>query len=229
LICSQKPPPSNRYIRKKKSRYRNTSNSNIKISRQESHLVKHTDFVPSLRTSIRMVVVMVKLWTTHPTQTRFPHVSCASWAHVPRWWHPCRTAGTRHMRGVRSRLNRLSIVNLGHSSDTTTSQSRVLVTVAPAVNRSLNQPSLSAEAGVEFCQGPTNCVALCLVDQAIASVLVFTAASSWVDTIFSLELWTQVVNIDRFHVASNCVLHLYAIARIFKSNPLNTVIVLSNN
>jgi hypothetical protein len=214
LICSQKSFPSNRYIRKKKEkkRYRSTSNSNIKISRQESHLVKHTDFIPSLRTSIRMIVVMMELWTTHPTQTRFAHVSPASWAHVPRWWHPCGSTGTSHVWRVCSRLNRLSIVNLGHSADTTTPQSRVLVAVTPTVHSSLDQPPLSTKTRIELSQGPTNCVTLRLIHEAIAPVLVLAAASSWIDAVFRLEFRTESINIDRFDIASDCVLHLHAIA-----------------
>jgi hypothetical protein len=65
-------------------RYHNTGNYNIKVSQQASHLVKHTDFISSLRTSVRMIVVVMELWTTHSTHARFAHASPAAWAHVPR-------------------------------------------------------------------------------------------------------------------------------------------------
>jgi len=117
--CSQNSSalPLNRYIRK---RYHNTGNSNIRVSRQASHLVKHTDIIPSSSTSIRVVVVMVQL-RTHSTQARFAHVTCTAWAHVSRWWHPCRTTGTSHVRRMRSCLNSFAIVDLCHSSHTSAS------------------------------------------------------------------------------------------------------------
>lgn len=189
--------------------------------------MKHTDFIPSLRASIWMVVMVMELWTAHPTQTRFAHVSSAARAHVPRWRHPCR-ARASHMRGMSSRLNRLPIVNLGHSSDSTTSQSRVLVAVAPTIHSSLDQSSFSTKTWIEFCQGPADCIALSLVHQTIASVLVLATACSWIDAVLSLEFWAECVNIDRFHIASDGILHLYAIARVFECNPLNTVVVLAN-
>jgi len=89
--------PLNRYIRK---RYRNTGSNNNQ-SRQASHLVKHTDIVPSLSTSVRMVVMVMELWTTHPAQARFAHASRSAGAHASRWWQPCWTAGTSHVRGLR--------------------------------------------------------------------------------------------------------------------------------
>lgn len=132
------------------------------------------------------------------------------------------------MRGMRSRLNRLPIVNLGHPSDSTTSQSRVLVAVAPTVHSSLDQSSLSTKTWIEFCQCPADCVALGLVDQTVASVLVLATTSSWVNAVLGFEFWAECVNIDRFNIASDGILHLYAIARVFECNPLNTVVVLAN-
>ena len=194
----------------------------------QSHLVKHTDIVPSLSTSVRVVVVVVKLWT-HTTQTRLAHASRTARAHVSRWWHPCRTARTRHVRGVSRSLNRFSIVDLGHSSDSSTSQSRILVAVAPAVDGSLNQTSFSSQTRVQLSQSPTNSVAFSLVDQAISTVLILTAASSWINAVLGFEFRAQSVNIDRLHVASDGVLHLDTVARIFKCDPLNTIVVLSNH
>jgi len=109
-------------------RYQNTNNIT-------SHIVKHTDIIPSLSTSIWMVVVVMELWTAHPTQTRFAHVSRAR-AHVLGWWHPCRTARTSHVSS--SILNSLSIVDLGHSSNSSTSQSWILIAVSPTVDGSLD-------------------------------------------------------------------------------------------
>ncbi len=146
-FCSQNSStlPLNRYIRK---RYHNTGNSNIRVSRQASHLVKHTDIIPSSSTSIRVIVVVVELRTTHTTQARFSHVTCTAWAHVCRWWHPGWASRTRHVGSVCSRLNRFAIVDFCHSSHTSAPQSRVLVAVAPAVHSPLNQASLAAKARV---------------------------------------------------------------------------------
>lgn len=133
------------------------------------------------------------------------------------------------MRSMCSRLNRLSIIDLGHSSDTSAPQSRILVTVAPAIDCSLNETSLSTQARVQLCKSPTDSVAFSLVNQSIAAVLVFAAASSGVDTVLSLELWAQGINIDRFYVASDGIFHLDAVARIFKGDPLHTIVILSHD
>ena len=184
--------PLNRYIRK---RYRNTSSNNNQ-SRQASHLVKHTDIVPSLSTSVRMVVVVMELWTTHPAQARFAHASRSARANASRWWHPCWTTGASHVRGMRRRLNCFAVVDLGHSSNTSTPQSWVLVAIAPTVNSSLNKTSLSTKARIQLGQSPTNSVALSFVHQTVSTVLVLATASSGVNAILSLEFWAQSINID---------------------------------
>lgn len=91
--------------------------------------------------------------------------------------------------GVVSRgLDLLARVDLGHAADSATPQTRVLVAVAPAVDCALDQTSLAAKAGVEFSKSPSNSVALSLVDQAIAAILVFATASARVDAVLGLEL-----------------------------------------
>jgi len=195
-----------------KGRYHNTGNSNTNQLRQASHLVKHTDIVPSLSTAIRVVVVVMELCATHPTQARFAHASRSARAHVSRWWHPCWTTGASHVRGVSRRLNRFAIVDLGHSSNTSAPQPGVLVAVAPTVNGSLNQASLPTQARIQLSQSPSDSVAFSLVDQAVSTVLVLTAASAGVHAVLGLEFWAQSINIDRFHVASDGVLHLDTIA-----------------
>jgi hypothetical protein len=184
----------NRYIRK---RYHNTGNNRQYQSRQASHLVKHTDIIPSLSTSIRVVVMVMELWTANPAaHARFAHASRSAWAHVSRWWHPCWTTGASHVRGVCSRLNCFAVVDLGHSSYTSAPQSWVLVAVAPTVNSSLNQTSLPTKARIQLGQSPTNRVAFSLVDQAVSTVLVLAAASSGVDAVLGLEFRAQSINID---------------------------------
>jgi hypothetical protein len=94
-----------------------------------------------------------------------------------------------------SRRNGLSIVNLGHSPDTSASQTRILVAVSPTVHRSLNQSSLAAKARVQLSQSPAHRVALSLVNKTVASILIFATASSWIDTILRFEFGIELVYI----------------------------------
>jgi len=126
-------------------------------------------------------------------------------------------------------LDRFAVADLGHPPNSSAPQSRILVAIPPAVDRSLNQPSLAAKAGVEFGQSPSHRVAFRLVHQAISSVLILVAARSRVDAVLRLELRTQSIHVHGLHIASDGVLHLDTVARVFKCNPLNPVIILSNN
>ena len=164
-----------------------------------------------------------------PLKLGLPMFPAPPRAHISRRWHPCRTLGASHMRGCVAAWTAFAIVDLGHPSDTSTPQSRVLVAVAPTVHSSLNQPSLSTQARVQLCKSPSNSIAFGLVYQSIPPVLVFAAASSGVDTVLGLELWAQSINIDRFHIASDGVFHLNAVARILKRDPLHTIVILSHN
>lgn len=100
------------------------------------------------------------------------------------------------MRSVCCRLNSLAVIDLGHSSYTSAPQSGVLVAVAPTVNGSLNQTSLSTQTRIQLSQSPANSIALSLIDQAVSTVLVLAAASSGVDAVLGLELRAQSINID---------------------------------
>ena len=93
----------------------------------------------------------------------------------------------------------------------------------------MNQTSLPAEAWIQLSQSPANCVALSFIDQSISSILVLGAASPWVDAILCLEFRAQSINIHGFHIASNGVFHLDTVTRIFEGNPLNAIVVLSDN
>lgn len=119
--------------------------------------------------------------------------------------------------------------HLGHSAHATTPQSRILVAVPPAVDGALNETTLSAQAGVELCKSPANSVALSLVVETVTLVLVLGTAGAWVYTVLSLEILGKLVNIDRLDVTADRVLHLDPIARVLKGNPLNAILVLSNN
>lgn len=171
----------------------------------------------------------MELWTTHPTEARFAHVPRAAWTHVSRRRHPCRATGTSHVRVMPSALNCLAVIDFGHPPNTSAPQSRILVAVSPAVNGSLNQSSLAAKTGVQFGQSPSNSVAFSFVNQTVSAILVLAATSSGINAILSLELWAQGIHIHGLHVASDRVFHLDAIAGVFKCNPLNTVVILSNN
>jgi hypothetical protein len=129
---------------------------------------------------------------------------------------------------MRRRLS-LSGGQLGHSSHAPAPQSRVLIAVAPAIDCSLDKAAFSAQAGVELCQRPPNCVALGLVMQTIALVLVLSAARARVHAVLGPEVCRQFINVDRFNIAPNSVLHLHAITRIFESDPLHTALILPND
>lgn len=132
------------------------------------------------------------------------------------------------MRRMSSRLN-LAVIDFGHSSNSSASQSGILIAIPPAVNRSLNETSLSTKTSVQFSQCPTNGVALSLIHQSIPSVLLLAATSTRIDAIFRLEFWVELINIDGFDIASNGVFHLDTVSRVLKRNPLNAVVVLSNH
>lgn len=127
------------------------------------------------------------------------------------------------------RVVRLACVHLGHTSNTSASQPGVLVAISPAVDSSLDQAALAAQGRVQLGECPAHRVALGLVLQAVASVLVLGAARAGVDTVLCLELCRELVGIHRLDIASNGVLHLDAIPRILESNPLDAVAVLSDH
>lgn len=126
-------------------------------------------------------------------------------------------------------LNRLSIGHLGHAANASTSQTRILVAVAPAVDCALDQASLSTKRRVKLGQGPAHCVAFRLVLQAVSTVLVLGTAGAGVDTVLGLEVARELVCVNRLDVATDGVLHLDPIARVFKCDPLHTIIILSDH
>lgn len=123
----------------------------------------------------------------------------------------------------------LAVVHLGHASDTSGTQPGVLVAIPPAVDCSLDETPLAAERRVELCQCPTDGVALGLVLETVAPVLVFGAARAGVYTILGLELSRQLVRVDRLDVAANRVLHLDAIPRVLEGYPLHAISILAND
>ena len=104
-----------------------------------------------------------------------------------------------------------------------------MVAISPAVHSSLDQASLGTQARIQLCESPADCVAFRLVIQPIPLVLVLAATSSGVDAILGLELCAQALYVDRFHITTDRVLHLNTISRVFESNPLHTVPILSHD
>lgn len=153
-------------------------------STYQSHLVKHTDFIPSAG-SVALVSVVV-VHRTHVAYPGLPHGRSSRWTHGPWRRNPCR-CGARHVRRMR-RLNRFAIVHLRHSTYTPAAQPRILITVSPTIHCPLNQTALSAQGWVELRQCPADSITFRLVLQPIASVLVLRAACSWVDAVLSFKV-----------------------------------------
>lgn len=93
-------------------------------------------------------------------------------------------------------MNLLSLVHLCHATDSSTTKSGVLVAVTPAVHGSLDEASLASKGDVKLGQSPANTVAVGLVHQTVAAILVLGATCAGVDTVLLLELGGQLVNVD---------------------------------
>lgn len=104
-----------------------------------------------------------------------------------------------------------------------------MVAVSPAVDRTLNETSLSPETRVELSQSPADRVAFAFVVQPVAFVLILWAASSRIDAVLGLEVLRELIDVDRLDIAADRVLHLDSISRILESNPLNTILILTNH
>jgi hypothetical protein len=104
-----------------------------------------------------------------------------------------------------------------------------LVAVAPAVHGALDEAALSAEARVELCKCPSHGVALSLVVEAVALVLVLVAARAGVDAVLRLELLGKLVDVDGLDIAADGVFHLDAVSRVLECDPLDAVLVLSDD
>ena len=127
------------------------------------------------------------------------------------------------------RLYSFPVVDLGHTPHSPTPQTRVLVAVSPAVNRALNQPTLAAQAGVQLGERPANCVALSLVVKAVSLVLILVTARAGVYAVLGLEFLRELIDVYRLDVASDGVLHLHAVSRVLEGDPLDAILVLSDD
>ena len=166
---------------------------------------------------------------SHTVHARLAHGAGASVTHGTGGWDRRGTAGRRHVGGMRAGRHRLAVVHLGHAADASTPQPRVLVAVAPAVHGPLDQASLAPERRVQLRERPSDRVALGLVLQTVAAVLVLRAAGARIDAVFRLELGRQLLRVHRLDVASDGVLHLDAIARVLERDPLDAVLVLPDH
>lgn len=90
---------------------------------------------------------------------------------------------------MRRSLNLFALVHLCHAANSSAAKSGILVAIAPAVDRSLDKSSLASEGNVELGQSPANTVAVGLIHQAVAAILVLGATCSGVDAVFLLKFW----------------------------------------
>lgn len=134
-----------------------------------------------------------------------------------------------HGRRVGGDLSLLSVVHLSQASHATAPKFRVRVAVAPAVHGSLDQASLATKRHVEMGQSPANPVAVRLVHQTVAPVLILGAACPRVNAVLLLELLRQLLRVHGLDIASNGVLQLDAIPRVLERDPLHTVAVLPDD
>jgi hypothetical protein len=127
------------------------------------------------------------------------------------------------------RIHRFPAGDLRHPPHTSAPKTWILVAIPPAVYCPLNEATLSSQTWIELSQRPTYRITFSLVVQAISLILILRAAGSWVNAVLSLEVWRKRVCVYRFNVTANRVLHLNPISRVLKRNPLNTILVLSDD
>lgn len=99
------------------------------------------------------------------------------------------------MRSALDLLLLLATVHLGHAANSSASESRILVAVAPAIHSTLNQASLASQRHVELRQSPSNSVAFSFVNQPVSAVLVLGAARPRVDAVLLLEFWGELLDV----------------------------------
>ena len=120
----------------------------------------------------------------------------------------------------------LPIIHFGQASHSATPESGVRVAVSPAVHGSLDEASLPSQGHIQMRQSPANPVAVCLIHQAVAAILVLGAAGPGIDAVLLLKLLRQLLGIYGLHIASDGVFHLHAVSGILKGNPLDPVTIL---
>jgi len=128
-----------------------------------------------------------------------------------------------------SRIHSFPAGNLRHPSHTSTSKSRVLVAIPPAVYSPLDKTTLASQARIQLSQCPTYRVAFSFVVKSVAFILIFGAAGSWVHAILRLEILWESIGVYRLNITANGILHLDTISRVLECNPLHTILVLPND
>lgn len=165
-------------------------------------------------------------WLAHVGRMSCGHVCGSAW--MSSWPTRACHMSTR-MRSALDLLLLLATVHLGHAANSSASESRILVAVAPAVHCTLDQASLASQRHVQLCQSPSDSVALSLVNQPVSAVLILGTACPWVDTVLLLELGGKLLDVYRLDIAANSVLHLNPVPGILKGNPLNAIAILPYN
>jgi hypothetical protein len=127
------------------------------------------------------------------------------------------------------RRHLLPVVELGHAPNSPAAQPGILVAISPTIHRSLNQASLPSETRIQLGQGPSDGVAFGFINEAISAVLVLIATCSRIHAVFRLEFGGQLLHLDRFHVASDCIFHLHSVPGVLKRDPLHAVVVLAHH
>lgn len=133
------------------------------------------------------------------------------------------------MRTMRCRIHSFPTANLRHPPYSSASQAGILIAVTPAVHRPLNQPSLSPQTRVKLCQCPAYSVALGLVMQSIALVLIFRTAGPRVHAVLRLKILWKGNCFHRLDIAPDRVFHLHPVSRVLESDPLHAVLILPHN
>lgn len=186
------------------------------------------DIISSAWSCARVFMVVMQLWShTHRSRLTWGRSSREA---KDRVWDAsaCGARRSSYLSG-RSRNLPLSRLDLCLSPDAPAPEPRVLIAVTPAVNSTLNKAPLSTQTGVQLSQSPTDSIALSLVVQSIALVLILWTASSRVNTILGPEILGQFLHVNRLDVAADGVLHLDPVSGILKRNPLNAVVILSHD
>jgi hypothetical protein len=121
------------------------------------------------------------------------------------------------------------VVDLRHPPNPSATQAGVLIAVPPAIYSPLNEPTLTTKARIKLSQGPANRITLALVVQAVALILILGAARPRIHAILRLEILGEAVHVDRFNIASDRILHLDPVSRVLERNPLDAVLILTND
>ena len=120
-------------------------------------------------------------------------------------------------------------IHLSQTTNPTTLQIPIPVGISPAIDGALDEPSFGAQRRVQIRQRPAHLVALGLIVETVALVLIPVAVGARVDAVLLLELPVQDVHVDRLDVAPDLVREFHPVARVLEGDPLDAVPVLAND